>query len=114
MGQSKQSGNLVICNRKKLASPMGFVCGKPGSGKSFSVKREITNTVLAYPEDEIIIFDPAGEYGNLIEALGGVNVRLAPMRIPRSIPSIWLMWRGAPTPRSSPSRSMPSWPFRAR
>ena len=57
---------------------MGFVCGKPGSGKSFSVKREITNTVLAYPEDEIIIFDPAGEYGNLIEALGGVNVRLAP------------------------------------
>lgn len=77
-GQSKQSGNLVICNRKKLASPMGFVCGKPGSGKSFSVKREITNTVLAYPDDEIIIFDPAGEYGNLIEALGGVNVRLAP------------------------------------
>lgn len=77
-GQSKQSGNLVICNRKKLASPMGFVCGKPGSGKSFSVKREITNTVLAYPEDEIIIFDPAGEYGNLISALGGVNVRLAP------------------------------------
>ncbi|WP_165055362.1 MULTISPECIES: VirB4-like conjugal transfer ATPase, CD1110 family [unclassified Adlercreutzia] len=77
-GQSKQSGNLVICNRKKLASPMGFVCGKPGSGKSFSVKREITNTVLAYPEDEIVIFDPAGEYGNLIEALGGVNVRLAP------------------------------------
>ena len=77
-GQSKQSGNLVICNRKKLASPMGVVCGKPGSGKSFSVKREITNTVLAYPTDEIIIFDPAGEYGNLIEALGGVNVRLAP------------------------------------
>ena len=34
--------------------------------------------MLAYPDDEIIIFDPAGEYGNLIEALGGVNVRLAP------------------------------------
>ena len=77
-GQSKQSGNLVICNRKKLASPMGFVCGKPGSGKSFSVKREITNTVLAYPHDEIIIFDPAGEYGNLISALGGENIKLAP------------------------------------
>ena len=38
-GQSKQSGNLVICNRKLLASPMGFECGMPGSGKSFSVKR---------------------------------------------------------------------------
>ena len=55
VGQSKQSGNLVICNRKDLASPMGFVCGKPGSGKSFSVKREIMNTILAYPDDEIII-----------------------------------------------------------
>ena len=41
-GQSKESGNLVLCDRKRLASPMGFVCGKPGSGKSFSVKREIT------------------------------------------------------------------------
>ena len=57
-GQSKESGNLVLCDRKRLASPMGFVCGKPGSGKSFSVKREITNTVLAHPEDEVVIFNP--------------------------------------------------------
>ena len=77
-GQSKESGNLVICNRKRLSNPMGFVCGKPGSGKSFSVKREITNTVLAYPEDEVVIFDPAGEYGNLVDALGGVNIELSP------------------------------------
>ncbi|MBQ9620387.1 MAG: conjugal transfer protein TraC, partial [Atopobiaceae bacterium] len=33
-GQNKQSSNLVLCNRKHLASPMGFVAGKPGSGKS--------------------------------------------------------------------------------
>lgn len=39
---------------------MGFVCGKPGSGKSFSVKREIMNTILAYPDDEVIVFDPPG------------------------------------------------------
>ena len=77
-GQSRESGNLVLCDRKRLASPMGFVCGKPGSGKSFSVKREITNTVLAHPEDEVVIFDPAGEYGNLVGALGGANVELAP------------------------------------
>lgn len=77
-GQSKQSGNLVICNRKKLASPMGFVCGKPGSGKSFSVKREIANTIFAHPEDEVFVFDPAGEYGVLCERAGGVSKRLAP------------------------------------
>ena len=77
-GQSTESGNLTLCDRKRLASPMGFVCGKPGSGKSFSVKREITNTVLAHPGDEIIVFDPAGEYGNLVEAFGGENILMAP------------------------------------
>ncbi len=76
-GQNKLSGNLVLCNRSTLASPMGFVCGKPGSGKSFSVKREIMNTILAYPKDEIIIFDPAGEYSAMVKAAGGVVARLA-------------------------------------
>lgn len=78
VGQSKQSGNLVICNRKQLASPMGFVCGKPGSGKSFSVKREIMNTILAYPDDEVIIFDPAGEYAPVVEPAGGTSICFAP------------------------------------
>ena len=77
-GQNKQSSNLVLCNRKKLASPMGFVAGKPGSGKSFSVKREIENTILAYPEDEIIVLDPAGEYSPVVEANGGECIRFAP------------------------------------
>ncbi len=76
--QNKQSSNLVLCNRKKLASPMGFVAGKPGSGKSFSVKREIENTVLAYPDDEIIVLDPAGEYAPVVEANGGECIRFAP------------------------------------
>ena len=66
-GQNKQSSNLVLCNRKLLASPMGFVAGKPGSGKSFSVKREIVNTILAYPDDEIVVLDPAGEYSPVVE-----------------------------------------------
>ena len=77
-GQNKQSSNLVMCNRKRLASPMGFVSGKPGSGKSFSVKREIENTILAYPDDEIIILDPAGEYSPVVEGNGGESIRFAP------------------------------------
>ena len=76
-GQNKQSSNLVLCNRKRLASPMGFVAGKPGSGKSFSVKREIENTILAHPDDEIIILDPAGEYAPVVEANGGESIRFA-------------------------------------
>ncbi len=77
-GQNKQSSNLVLCNRKRLASPMGFVAGKPGSGKSFSVKREIENTILAYPDDEVIILDPAGEYSPVVVANGGESIRFAP------------------------------------
>ena len=77
-GQNKQSSNLVLCNRKLLASPMGFVAGKPGSGKSFSVKREIVNTILAYPDDEIIVLDPAGEYSPVVEGCGGECIRFAP------------------------------------
>ena len=57
---------------------MGFVAGKPGSGKSFSVKREIENTILAYPDDEIIILDPAGEYSPVVLANGGESIRFAP------------------------------------
>lgn len=77
-GQNRHSLNLVIANRKSLASPMGFVGGKPGSGKSFQVKREITNTRLAYPDDEVIILDPASEFGPTTEACGGRHVRLSP------------------------------------
>lgn len=77
-GQNKQSSNLVLCNRKALASPMGFVSGKPGSGKSFSVKREIENTILAYPDDEIIILDPAGEYSPVVTGNGGESIKFAP------------------------------------
>lgn len=121
-GQSKESGNLVLCDRQRLASPMGFVCGKPRSGKSFSVKREITNTVLAHPEDEVVIFDPAGEYGNLGGALGGANVELAPgcsavLTPPSAPPTSWT----APTPPSSRTRPTRcsrsrarSWPRAAR
>ena len=77
-GQNRHSLNLVIANRKKLASPMGFVGGKPGSGKTFQTKREITNTRLAYPDDEIIILDPAQEFGPTTVACGGRHVRLSP------------------------------------
>ena len=77
-GQNKESSNLVICNRKRLASPMGYVAGKPGSGKSFSVKREIENTILAYTDDQVIIFDPAGEYASVVVPNGGTSVKLGP------------------------------------
>ena len=70
-GQNKLSNNLILLNRKKLSTPMGFVLGMPGSGKSFFVKREITNSFLQNPEDEFIIIDPKNEYPPIVRALGG-------------------------------------------
>lgn len=70
-GQNKQSSNLVLCNRKKLASPMGFVCGKTGSGKGMFCKTEMTGTILSNPQDEIYIIDRAGEYTGIAKRYGG-------------------------------------------
>ncbi|MPM38805.1 hypothetical protein SDC9_85435 [bioreactor metagenome] len=49
-----------MVDRKKLKNPNGLILGTPGSGKSFSAKREITNTFLI-TTDDIIICDPEAE-----------------------------------------------------
>ena len=50
--------------------------GTPGSGKSFSAKREILGSFLV-SRDDILICDPEGEYYPLVKALGGEVVKLA-------------------------------------
>lgn len=70
-GQNKHSRNLVVCNRKKLTSPMGFVCGKTGSGKGMFTKTEMTGTIFSNPTDEIYVIDRAGEYTAIAERYGG-------------------------------------------
>ena len=70
-GQNKHSRNLVVCNRKKLTSPMGFVCGKTGSGKGMFTKTEMTGTIFSNPTDEIYVIDRVGEYTAIAEHYGG-------------------------------------------
>lgn len=72
-GQNKHSRNLVICNRKKLTSPMGFVCGKTGSGKGMFTKTEMTGTIFSNPTDEIYVIDRAGEYTAIADRYGGTT-----------------------------------------
>lgn len=76
-GQNKQSSNLVLCNRKRLTSPMGFVCGKTGSGKGMFVKTEMTGTIFSNPTDEIYVIDRAGEYTGIAQRYGGAVYDLA-------------------------------------
>ena len=70
-GQNKHSRNLVLCDRKRLTSPMGFVCGKTGSGKGMFVKTEMTGTIFSNPTDEIYVIDRAGEYTEIARRYGG-------------------------------------------
>jgi type IV secretory pathway VirB4 component len=50
--------------------------GVPGSGKSFGAKEEMTFLAIT-TDDDILVCDPEGEYGALIEALGGQTIRIA-------------------------------------
>lgn len=77
-GQNRQSGNLVICNRKSLVSPHGFICGISGSGKSFAVKREIENTILSTRDDEVYVMDVTGEYSELVRRNHGLELEFGP------------------------------------
>ncbi len=54
------SNNMIMADRKQLKNPNGLILGTPGSGKSFSAKREMTNAFLI-TEDDLIICDPEGE-----------------------------------------------------
>ena len=77
-GLNALSNNLIMVDRKKLKNPNGLILGTPGSGKSFSAKREITNAFLICPKDDIIICDPEGEYTPLVERLHGQVIKLSP------------------------------------
>ena len=76
-GVNAVSRNLLICNRKRLLNPHGFILGVSGSGKSFSMKEAITFIALS-TNDDIIIIDAEREYGDLIRALGGVVIEISP------------------------------------
>jgi len=59
-GLNALSNNLIMVDRKLLKNPNGLILGTPGSGKSFSAKREILNVFLV-TDDDILICDPESE-----------------------------------------------------
>nr|WP_295219455.1 DUF87 domain-containing protein [Ruminococcus sp.] len=75
-GLNSLSQNMIMGNRKLLKNPNGLILGTPGSGKSFSVKREILDCFLK-TTDDINICDPEGEYFPLVEALNGQVIKIS-------------------------------------
>lgn len=76
-GLNALSNNMIMCDRKLLKNPNGLILGTPGSGKSFSAKREITNAFLI-TNDDIIICDPEAEYYPLVARLNGQVIKISP------------------------------------
>lgn len=75
-GLNALSQNLIMADRKLLKNPNGLILGTPGSGKSFSAKREMANAILV-TDDDVIICDPEGEYGNLVKQFNGEVIKVS-------------------------------------
>lgn len=75
-GLNALSHNLIMADRKRLKNPNGLILGTPGSGKSFSAKREMANAILV-TDDDVIICDPEGEYGNLVKQFNGEVIKIS-------------------------------------
>ena len=75
-GLNALSNNLIMVDRKYLKNPNGLILGTPGSGKSFSAKREMLNAFLV-TNDDIIVCDPESEYTALVNKLDGQVVKIS-------------------------------------
>ena len=75
-GLNALSHNLIMADRKRLKNPNGLILGTPGSGKSFSAKREMANAIIV-TDDDVIICDPEGEYGNLVRQFDGEVIKVS-------------------------------------
>ena len=71
------SNNMIMADRKRTKNPNGLILGTPGSGKSFSAKREMVNVFLV-TKDDIIVCDPEGEYYPLAKILHGQVIKISP------------------------------------
>lgn len=76
-GLNALSNNMIMVDRKKLKNPNALILGTPGSGKSFSAKREIANSFLV-TDDDIVISDPESEYSPLVARFGGQVIKISP------------------------------------
>lgn len=75
-GLNAVSKNLILFNRKNSINANGLILGTPGSGKSFTAKREMVNVILN-TDDDIYIIDPEREYLPLAKLLGGEVVTIS-------------------------------------
>lgn len=76
-GKNSASGNTLIYDRRQSnGAGHGSILGSTGSGKSVSMKFEISSIALT-TDEEIIIVDPLGEFDDLVNKLGGEVIKIS-------------------------------------
>lgn len=78
-GENAISHNPILCDKSRLLNPGAIMLGTSGSGKSMSAKFQIANILLGTTE-QILIFDPEGEYWPIVQALCGDDATLIRLR----------------------------------
>lgn len=76
-GTNALSGNLIMVDRLMQKNPNGLILGTPGSGKSFTAKREMI-AVYLLTDNDIIVCDPEAEYWPLVKRLHGQVIKISP------------------------------------
>ena len=76
-GVNALSGNLIMVDRLRQKNPNGLILGTPGSGKSFTAKREMI-AVYLLTNNDIIVCDPEAEYWPLVKRLHGQVIKISP------------------------------------
>ena len=102
-GLNALSNNLIMVDRKALKNPNGLILGTPGSGKSFSAKREILNVFLV-TDDDILIADPEAEYYPLVQRLDGQVIKISPTSKQYDCNSMSIRWTSTWTIRMMKAR----------
>jgi len=69
--------SVIVYDRLLSQNYNGLILGAPGSGKSFSAKREMT-AVLLNKNADVFVIDPDGEYTPIANAFNGSVIKIAP------------------------------------
>jgi hypothetical protein len=77
VGLALADASPVFQDRWSHASHSWGIFGTTGSGKSFAAALFALRTRWLRPEVDLVFLDPLGEFGALVESLGGSVVRLA-------------------------------------
>lgn len=74
-GLNAITNNLIVANRTLLGNPSGWIFGKPGFGKSFAAKKELS-WVWLNSKDDIVAIDPQNEFSKLGKTFYGSTIHV--------------------------------------